>query len=360
MSAQSHSAAMIPPAPEQWPALARQAAVEVNGTFGHRLMGLPGLWIGAVSAAPAPAPGTNRGTPFSEWHYWWQAHYLDAILDSGCLALARGDRIGARADLRRAQALLRGILFRNFGVFPNFYFDDMAWLALAATRLNAFSLRLLGQPSKLSGFALRSLTRQLHSAHDNVLGGGLYWSRKRDFKNTPVNGPAALHFARTGHHDTARAIVDWLRTELFNPETGLYIDGVHPTAISPTNPTGRSVEHTVYTYNQGPVLGALLELGEPGDLAQAAALIRAVHSQLAAPGLGIRLEPGADGGLFTGILVRYLALAARDRRLDAPTRETASSLILDTARVVAEQSPQQLSAAIQRWSILSAAASLTA
>lgn len=358
MSAQSHSAARIPPAPEQWAALARQAAVEVNGTFGRRLMGLPGLWIGAVCAVPAP--GTGRGTPFSEWHYWWQAHYLDAILDSGFLALDGGDRISARLDLRRARQLLRGILVRNFGLFPNFYFDDMAWLALAAARVNTLSSRLLGQPSRLAGFALRSLTRQLHSAHDDVLGGGLYWSRKRDFKNTPVNGPAALHFARTGYRGTARAILDWLRTELFNPETGLYIDGVHPTPVGPANTTGRSVERTVYTYNQGPVLGALLELGEPGDLAQAAELVRAIQARLATPGHGLRLEPGADGGLFTGILVRYLALASRDPRLGAQTRDTASSLIEETARTVAGQSPQQLSAAVQRWTILSAAATLTA
>lgn len=357
MSAQSNSAAMDSATPGHWSALAQQAAEDVNNVFGHRLMGLPGVWIGAISAAPAP--GQGRSTPWSEWHYWWQAQYLDAMLDSGFLALERSDRIGARADLRRARQLLRGIVIRNFGVFPNFYFDDMAWLALAAARLNTLSTRLLGQASPLAGFALRTLDRQLHSAHDDVLGGGLYWSRKRDFKNTPVNGPAALHFARTGQQETARAILDWLRIELFDPGTGLYIDGVHPTTAGPATPTGRSVEHTVYTYNQGPVLGALLELGEPGDLTRAAELIQACQIQLATPGRGIRLEPGGDGSLFTGILIRYLALAAHDRRLGAHTRATASALIQETARAVADQSPQQLSAAIQRWSILTAAATLT-
>ncbi len=354
MRAQFKDAGGDRPTPGQWSALAQRAAADVNSGFGHRLMGLPGTWIGAICAVPPGASNLprRRGTPWSEWHYWWQAHYLDAILDSGFLALASGDRPGARTELQRAQQLLRGIMIRNFGRFPNFYYDDMAWLALAAARLNTLSIRLLGHPSPLAQWAVRSLNRQLHSAHDAVLGGGLYWSRKRDFKNTPVNGPAALHLARTGQTEQARAIVEWLRTELFNPSTGLYIDGVHPT------PAGRSVEHTVYTYNQGPILAALLALGEPRHLAQAGQLVEAVQTRLGIPGSGIRLEPGGDGGLFTGILVRYLALAARDPRLPAQTRATASFLIHETALQVAGEQPRQLSAAIQRWTVLSAAATL--
>lgn len=333
-----------------WAALARQASVAVNAGFGHRLMSLPGTWIGAIDTGPALR--NSRRAPWSAWHYWWQAHYLDAIVDAGFQGLERGDRAGARSELRRGKALLRGIMVRNFCRFPNFYYDDMAWLALAAGRLNALSLRLEARRAPLAHCAAGTLTGQLHRAHDSVLGGGLYWSRKRDFKNTPVNGPAALHFARTGEHQTAASITGWLRTELFSPELGLYIDGVHPT------PTGRSVEHTIYTYNQGPVLAAMLELGRPSDLAHAAALIQAVQARLSTPGSGIRLEPGGDGSLFTGILCRYLALAAHDNRLPAQSRDTASSLIQETAHQVVGQQPRQLSAAVQRWMILSAAASL--
>ncbi|MFQ4149491.1 glycoside hydrolase family 76 protein [Arthrobacter sp. LAPM80] len=331
-----------------WPALAEQAAAAVNTRFGHRLAGLPGTWIGSIEAGgPEPRP---LQLPWSEWHYWWQAHYLDAIVDAGFLALARGRRTAAHAELRRAKELLRGIMARNFGRFPNSFYDDMAWLALAAARLNGLSLRLTARPAWLAGLAIASLTRQLHGAYDMVLGGGIYWSRKRDFKNTPANGPAALHCARTGDPGTARAIVDWLRTELFDPETGLYVDGIHPSA------TGRDVENTIYTYNQGPILAALLELGSRRDLDDAADLVDAVNRHLGTPGLGLRLEPGGDGSLFTGILCRYLAIAAHDERLPEHTRETASNLVAGTATVLAGQAPVLLSAAVQRWSVLSAAA----
>lgn len=353
--------------PGDWAALAAEAGSDVNTRFGHRLIGLPGTWIGSLQAPPPsgslstgsataalakkrPLPWTEM--PWSEWHYWWQSHYLDAIVDAGNHALTQEDAAGARRELRLGKALLRGILIRNFCRFPNHYYDDMAWLALAATRLNELSLRLTSKPATLARFAARTLTKQLHKAHDPVLGGGLYWSRKRDYKNTPVNGPAAAHFARIGEHQIAGAVADWLRTELFDAETGLYQDGIHPSI------TGRDVEATIYTYNQGPILGALLKLGRPQDLIDAETLIDAISRHLHTPGQGLRLEPGGDGSLFTGILTRYLALAAQEERLPAQTRATASDLIAQTAATVADQRPEILSAAIQRWTILSAAAAI--
>lgn len=348
-----------------WPALAIDAAAEVNFRFGHRLMGLPGTWIGELEI-PRSKAFSPRRRPWSEWHYWWQAHYLDAMIDTGLQTLSQGNRLAARTELRRARHLLRGIMIHNFGRFPNYFYDDMAWLALAASRLNQLSRVLIGSPDRLASCAVTILTRQLHGAHDSVLDGGIYWSRKRDYKNTPVNGPAALHFARNGDAETAQAISAWLRASLFDPATGLYLDGIHPSS------TGSHVETNIYTYNQGPILGALLELGRPQDLADATALIEAISQSLRpsgnaptpgsshapSPGLGVRLEPGGDGSLFTGILCRYLALAARDGRLSAHGRETASSMVKETAETVIKQSPQLLSAAVQRWTILSAAASI--
>lgn len=340
------------PTAAAWAALAEGAAADVNARFGHRLMGLPGTWIGAVDApSDGEAARHLRSTPQSPWNYWWQAHYLDALVDSATLALGAGKRAAAARELARAQRLLRGIMVRNFLRFPNYFYDDMAWLALAAARLSDLHLRVKGRRSPLARFAVRSLRKELHSAHDMVLGGGIYWSRKRDFKNTPANGPAALHFTRTGEVERAQAIVDWLRGELFDPALGLYVDGVHPST------SGRDVETTIYTYNQGPILAALLELAQPGHLDQAADLIDAINRELRTPGAGLRLEPGGgDGSLFTGILCRYLALAAHDGRLPAHTRETASDMVRETAVTVAGQVPEQLSGAVQQWSIFSAAA----
>ena len=108
--------------------------------------------------------------------------------------------------------------------------------------------------------------------------GGAFWSKKRDFKNTPASAPIALHFARTGHPQKARALLDWLDATLFDPDQGLYLDGAR------LGPAGEVlVERTVYTYNQGPVLGALLEMGGEADLARAAMVVDAVDRLLTVP-----------------------------------------------------------------------------
>lgn len=340
-----------------WTALADNAARDVNDRFGHRLMGLPGTWIGALRApVPTPKAPAARGrrirgdAPWSEWHYWWQAHYLDAIVDMGCHYVRAGAPAAAKAEVSRGLRLLRGIKIRNFGVFPNYFFDDMAWLALSSHRLNALSLELHQQPAKLAQSAVDSLTRQLRSGQDSVLGGGLYWSRKRAFKNVPVNGPAALHFARIGDRKTARELIEWMRDKLFDPVLGLYLDGIYLVNA------GHRLEGQIYTYNQGPVLGAWLELGDEKYLRHAAELIDAIDRRLTAPQQGLRLEQGGDGSLFTGILCRYLTMAAVDPRLPTSTRDSAERMVLETAQIVAHAQNLQLSAAVQRWSIFCAAA----
>lgn len=335
--------------PAHWEALAAVAGEDLHARFGHRLMGLPGTWIGSLHAMPAAPAPRKRPRPWSEWHYWWQAHYLDAILDAAFHELHSGHRCAAQRHWRRAKQLLRGILLRNFGRFPNYFYDDMAWLLLASQRLNGLSQQLTARPALLATLAMRALGRQLVRGQDEKLGGGLYWSRKRDFKNTPTNAPAALYFARIADLDTATGLLDWLRRELYSTPSGLYLDGIRLTAGGPRT------EEAIYTYNQGTVLGALLAAGSAEHLAQAVSLIQAINDRLATAAQGLRLESGGDGNLFTGILCRYLALAANDERLPAATRRTAARLVCDTASQLADRVETELSAATQRWTILQAA-----
>lgn len=337
--------------PEYWRELAKAAGEDLHARFGHRLMGLPGTWIGALHALPSqPAPAT-KARPWSTWHYWWQAHYLDAMIDSASDSLARGEQRAATQKWKQANQLLRGILLRNFLRFPNYFYDDMAWLLLAVQRLNELSLQLSARPALLATFAMRALGRQMLRGQDEKLGGGLYWSLKRDFKNTPSNGPATIYFARINDLLRSDRLLLWMRSKLFDESSGLYLDGIRITAQGP------QVERAIYTYNQGTVLGALLASGSAEHLAQAQQLIESIHVGLRTtePGAGLRLEGGGDGDLFTGILCRYLALGALDHRLPAQTRHTAAKLVCDTAAQLAARNETLLSAAVQRWTILQAA-----
>ncbi|MDQ6751946.1 MAG: glycosyl hydrolase [Actinomycetota bacterium] len=342
-----------------WSFRAQTAADAVNTNFGHRLLGLPGTWIGSIRS-----PASNALLPWSEWHYWWQAHYLDALVDSawrqhatvlapaGTSPAVAGPEPGAGRlpePLQRGEALLRTIRIRNFLRLANSFYDDMAWLALASGRADALARRLRPGGLPCAGRAAAALGAQLADAHTGDLGGGVFWSRKRDFKNTPATAPSALYFARNGQPERAQDLLDWLRSTLFDPGYGFYMDGVHP------HPDGAEIERTIYTYNQGPVMGALLELGGGRNLASAAELIHAIGrhltQDLAPDGDGgggasrggpgsvrrlrpLRLEGAGDRGLFTGILVRYLSIAARHHALPEADRGTAAVLVLDTAEAL--------------------------
>ena len=324
-----------------WSFRADEAARSVTRLFGQRLLFLPGTHIGAILR-----PSGRLKNLSGPWHYWWQAHYLDCLVDAGRRELGSPEHPGAKFDGenrpsagRLASRLVTGIRLRNFLTVVNNYYDDMAWLALATLRLDKLaedSRKRTGRERNAK--VLQNLTLQFDSASTDDLGGGTFWSTKRDFKNTPATAPVALYYARTGNRAKAQALLDWLDARLYEPGQGLYRDGLR---ISGTGDL--LLEETIYTYNQGPVLGALLELGGEANLRRAAALVEAVARSLTqpAPLLGrtaavLRCEGTGDGGLFTGILVRYLALAARDERLPAETRASAATLVNDTAEALWE------------------------
>ncbi|MGX1162475.1 putative alpha-1,6-mannanase (GH76 family) [Arthrobacter sp. SLBN-100] len=330
--------------PVDWQERANEAARSVTALFGRRLFFLPGTHLGAIQW-PAPRWRNDiKGKLLQPWHYWWQAHYVDCLVDAGRRELGNGATPAARFNGpehasagRLASRLLTGIRLRNAFTYINSYYDDMAWLALATLRLDTLAEETR-RPGRGRNAALRkALTLQFDEACTDDLGGGSFWSKKRDFKNTPATAPVALFYARTGQRTKAQSLLDWLDGTLFDPEQGLYLDGARLGADGNV-----LIERAVYTYNQGPVLGALLELGGDANLARAAALVEAVDRHLtvsagisaegaAAGGLVLRCEGNGDGGLFTGILCRYLALAAADPRLPREARSAAARLVTATA-----------------------------
>lgn len=342
------------------------AATSVRQAFLRRSLAVPLTRLGAVEV-PAPAAGGH-------WHYWWQAHLLDCLIDAGL----RDPASGALAEARR---LARGIWLRNGARWRNAYYDDMAWLTLALQRLD-------GQDGGQDGGRRRNRRRvrvlgaALRSADTDDLGGGVWWNTTRDYKNTPSTAPAALFFARAGENDRAQGLLDWLHARLFDASTGLYLDGIRADG---------SVEGTVHTYNQGTVLGALVTVGGPTNLERAAQLIAAVEHHLAdhhgsdhhladhhgsdhfadRGGSGpLPLAAAGDAGLFTGILVRYLALAAGHPGLAPDAATTARGLVRATAEHIwdgrrldeaghlvfppAHDGPVPLSSQVQAWTVLEA------
>lgn len=313
------------------------AARSVRELFGTRALGVPGTLLGA----PAHPWPRTRTAP---WHYWWQAHLLDALVDAG---LRHRDEPGRAEPFRReAHRLLRGITLRSGGrVTRNSYYDDMAWLLLAVGRLAALDTALAGRADVACLDAGSALLARIEQGHTADLGGGVFWNTRHDVKNTASSAPAALAFVRTHRTEQARAVLAWLLETLWDPERKVFHDGLRLIAAgSGTEVTRR--DERLFSYNSGPVLGALLELADaPGTGAdERVRLLRTAADVVAGAaetfgrsvdGQRVLTTHGSgDAGLFSGILARYLAEAAGHQGLPEQTRRTAAELVTGTAEAL--------------------------
>lgn len=256
--------------------------------------------VGPAAWGRSAWPPMHRVAGRAAWHYWWSAHLVDAAVDA----------VQHRPDPARAWlpgALLRGIPLRNAGWARGFW-DDLAWAGLALERA--------GRHRHAARIAAR-----LEGAVDAEVG-AVPWRVGSRLFNAPANGPAAILLARTGRGPAAERLTTWMQAALVEPATGLVIDGVE------VDPTGVHPVTARYTYCQGVVLGAQVALGrrEP-----AAALVAAITRWTAPSGV-LPGQGGGDGGLFAGITMRYLALAAR--LLDGEAAARARTLVLASAEAV--------------------------
>jgi predicted alpha-1,6-mannanase (GH76 family) len=334
-----------------WTERAAAAERAVTNRYLHRVGGaVPATRIGRVRS-----PGNRR---FGPWHYWWQAHLLDCLVDAQ-LRHPTPRRSGQIAGM------VRGVRLRNLGRWTNDYYDDIAWFGLAALRA--------GPRARSGPRAVAAITDRLRGGRTES--GAIRWRRGDDFTNAPANGPAAILLARTCDVERAAEITDWMATTLLDDD-GLVIDGVRP----------RERATTTYTYCQGVYLGACVELAQrDGDARwreRAEAVLAATAAGLAEPGGVVRgYDDGGDGGLFNGILARYLADAAvrlpdlphaRDlvlasaesvweKRADTPYGPAFAHDWRKAARVPAPGAPEgDLSVQLSAWMLLEAAARVSA
>jgi len=296
---------------QQWMNRAASAEAAIAKRHLRRLWQLPATQLGVVGWPPS-----RKDLAFGTWHYWWQAHLLDTLVD----AQVRDPRPERVESIKRQ---IRGQLARNNGRWTNSYYDDMAWLALALERAS----RLAGVPSPR---ALTTLAAQLINSWVPEDGGGIPWRKQDQFFNAPANGPAGIFLARYDNRlRRAEQMADWIDATLIDPETHLVFDGIK----------AGSLVRAQYTYCQGVVVGLETELavrtGDERHGARVRRLVAAIDEQMAPEGV-LRGAGGGDGGLFAGITARYLALAATelpgDSSADAAARATAGDIVLASAR----------------------------
>lgn len=246
----------------------RAAAAEraVRATYVRRYG--PVAW---AHASAGDGPGART------WHYWWHAHLVHALTEA--------ERHRPSASRRRlVTATARGVTLRTAGTWTTPFYDDIAWMGLALAE------------ARPRGHARARIARILERAIDPDVG-ALPWRIGSALYNAPANGPAAIVLAPSRHRERARSLNAWMTATLDDPATGLVRDGIEHGVVRPD----------LWTYNQGVAIGAALALGDPP---RAAEIVRAVE-RWCTPDDGLfPAAGGGDGGLFSGILARYLAAAA--------------------------------------------------
>lgn len=331
--------------PETWAHRADLAESAITERHAQKLWMLPKTNMAVVAWPPG-----LKDKLFWHWHYWWQAQYLDCQVDAAMRRPTKTRRRRILQAMRTIQGRSRGRLTRNI------YYDDKAWLALAWARAGQLP-KNNGKVSSKRSKVLEDLEFDLLSGIDPVVG-VLPWRTGETFYNIPSNATAAMVFARTGRLDKAREIVDWIFDNLVR-EDGLLSDGVR------MRMSGPEVVDKIYTYNQGTVLGASLEIAlalredvglahdEPIDsfenseradasmfyITHIRAIVQAIALEMATP-QGVLLSPPeesgeGDGGLFKGILARYLADVAtrlpEDSKENIATKKIAARLVMQSA-----------------------------
>lgn len=256
----------------------------------------------AAAAVQALQHWYKRRTGLWRGAGWWNgANALTAVIQYSQRTGERRYRHVIERTFDRAQ--------RKFPGFTNDFYDDNGWWALAW--IAAFDLtreaRYLDQA--------RDIFTEMTSGWDDVFGGGLWWSRRKDYKNAIPNELFLLvaarlyQRARGDHLDWALREWHWFRTSGLIGPAGLVNDGL--------TAGGRNNRGPAWTYNQGVIVGGLAALHEvTGDgsyLEAATAIAAAALRHLTVPP-GILAEPGEaqtapgdpDRPQFKGIFVRNL------------------------------------------------------
>jgi predicted alpha-1,6-mannanase (GH76 family) len=196
--------------------------------------------------------------------------------------------------------------------FINEYDDDEGWWVLAW--IDAYDLTK--SPDYLA--MAETIFADMASEWDTTCGGGIWWQKPAHYKNAIANElfleVAASLANRTAGKESASYLAwadkewAWFKGSGMINSENLINDG-----LNSTNPNAcRSNGQTTWTYNQGVILGGLVELSkadkDPALLALAEAIAKAAMAKLTVRGiLTESVVSGNDAPQFKGIFVRNLA-----------------------------------------------------
>jgi predicted alpha-1,6-mannanase (GH76 family) len=245
---------------------------------------------------------------------WWNsANALTALIDYSRVS-------GSRQYLPVLSNTFQAAQRTGRGGFLNDYYDDEGWWALAW--IDAYDWT--NDPRYLT--MAQAIFSDMTGGWDTkTCGGGIWWSRKRTYKNAIANElflSVAAHLANRARDPAQKAAyVSWAGKEWRWFQASGMIDSQHLVndGLTSTDPhacvnNGR----TTWTYNQGVILGGLAEMDRMGLASGERETAERTGREIATAALrrltdsnGIlhdACEPGCgqDGVQFKGIFVRNL------------------------------------------------------
>ncbi|HEY8086713.1 MAG TPA: glycoside hydrolase family 76 protein [Polyangiaceae bacterium] len=266
---------------------------------------------------------------------WWNsANALTALID-----------YSARTKSTTYASDIATTFDRNDGAhFLDSYYDDEGWWALAW--IDAYDLTHEGRYLSMAGTIFADMT----GGWDSTCKGGIWWSKSRTYKNAIANELFFLVAVRLHERVTEdggpRTYLDWAKREwAWFDASGMI--GAQSLVNDGLDSSCKNNGQTTWTYNQGVLFGALVDLAEvEGDatlLARAQTIGDAAMKHLV-DDVGVLREPcepscGGDGPQFKGIFMRHLAelAAATGAARDIAFLTTNADWIWNAARGSGDQ-----------------------
>ncbi|KAI1470645.1 glycoside hydrolase family 76 protein [Daldinia caldariorum] len=206
---------------------------------------------------------------------------------------------------------------RGFDNFLNDYYDDEGWWALALIHSHDVGVKGMGDQEYLQ--AAVDIFEDMKKGNSTC--GGIFWSKVTPYTNAIANELYLAVAASLANRipsrkdyflDVAKTQWDWFKKSGLINKDNLINDGL-------TDDCKNNGMNT-WTYNQGVILGGLVELskatGDKSLLTTAQTIASAAITKLSKDGIlfeGCEPDCGSDGAQFKGIFMRnlhYLQAAA--------------------------------------------------
>ncbi|OTA63600.1 glycoside hydrolase family 76 protein [Hypoxylon sp. EC38] len=222
------------------------------------------------------------------------------VLSVAGLPISTYTRLSKRSEIEK----------RGFDNFLNDYYDDEGWWALAMIHSYDVGVRGIGDQQYLQ--AAIDIFEDMKKGNSSC--GGIYWSKVTPYTNAIANELYLSVAASLANRipsrkdyflDTAKAQWNWFKNSGLINKDNLINDGL-------TDDCKNNGMQT-WTYNQGVILGGLVELsqatGDKSLLTQAQTIASAAITKLSKDGIlfeGCEPNCGSDGSQFKGIFMRNL------------------------------------------------------